>query len=89
METPLEWERENLRAAGYTAVDGAGLVWELQEAYQDGYSTAHRVYFHLAQDGIWRLDLSWEPSQAALAPEAAADPAVLIAMAESFTVTEG
>ena len=89
METPLEWERENLRAAGYTAVDGAGLVWELQEAYQDGYSTAHRVYFHLAQDGIWRLDLSWEPFQMDWTPEAAADPAVLIATAESFTVTGG
>ncbi len=89
METPLEWERENLRAAGYAAVDGAGLVWELQEAYQDGYSTAHRVYFHLAQDGIWRLDLSWEPSQMDWAPEAAADPVILQTMAESFTVTEG
>ena len=89
METPLEWERENLRNLGYVAVDGAGLVWEFQEAYPDGYSTAHRVYFHLAQDGIWRLDLRWEPSQADGIPEAAADPAVLQAMAESFVMAEG
>ena len=88
METPLEWERELLREQGYEAVDGAGLIWELRAEYLEGYDAAHRVYFCLGQDGIWRLDLIWDQYQAEEMPEVEAEPEVLIAIAESFVVAE-